>query len=371
MKNLFFYGTLRHVPLLEVVLGRAVAQTDLAEAVLPGYVSLCSTDGLFPVLRGAASGETTGVIVRGLTEDDIARLDFYEGGFDYDLRAVTLASGEVAEVYLPADTVVATDASWQLSPWEVQWAALTVAAAEEVMGLYGQVSVQEVARLFPRIRARAWSRILAAQGRHGVDVARGTLDIRSRRRAYSNFFALDEITLRHQTFAGGMSDVLDRAVFVSTDSAIVLPYDPVRDRVLLVEQVRLGPIGRGDPVQWQMEPVAGLIDPGETPEETAHREAQEEAGLRFDRLEAVGECYASPGATTDFFHLFVGLCDLPDDAAGLGGAEAEGEDIRGHVMRFDALLDLAETRRTANAPLTLLTYWLSHHRARLQGTAPS
>ena len=68
---------------------------------------------------------------------------------------------------------------------------------------------------------------------------------------------------------------------------------------------------------------------------------------------------------TDFFYLFVGLCDLPDDITGVGGASEEGENIRSHVMSFDALLKMAEARETANAPLTLLVYWLAHHRDHL------
>lgn len=179
---------------------------------------------------------------------------------------------------------------------------------------------------------------------------------------------MDEIELRHETFDGGMSDGMERAVFVSSDAAIVLPYDPVRDRVLLVEQVRLGPIGRDDPVRWQMEPVAGLIDPGETPEQAARREGAEEAGLVFGALEPVGECYASPGAATDFFHLFVGMCDLPDGSAGIGGEEQEGENIRSHLIPFSDLLALADDRRVANAPLALLAFWLARHRARLRGS---
>ncbi|MEP4246305.1 NUDIX domain-containing protein [Tateyamaria sp.] len=366
MKNLFFYGTLRHRALLETVIGRAGDGLDVARAVLPDHAVLAARDGPFPVLIRDPASRAEGIVVRGLTDQDIARFDFYEAGFDYDLQRLTLESGEVAEVYVPAPDAWATDGPWDLDAWVRDWAGMSVAAAHEVMDGFGTLTPKEISDRFARIRTRAWSNVLAQNSRHGAGVLRGKVEIINRKRAHTNFFGLDEISLRHETFDGAMSDPVQRAVFISSDATIVLPYDPVRDRVLLVEQIRLGPIGRGDPVVWQMEPVAGLIDPGETPEAAAHREAQEEAALTFSSLEAVGECYASPGAATDFFHLFVGLCDLPDTAHRIGGEADEGENIRSHILSFDELLTLAEDRRTANAPLTLLTYWLAHHRARLR-----
>lgn len=368
MNTLFFYGTLRHIPLLETVIGRHAGRLDLASAVLPGHAALAARDGPFPVLMDDPVAEAMGIVVRGLSEQDITRLNFYEAGFDYDLRRLTLKSGEVADVYVPTPGAWKTEGPWALDVWTRDWAEMSVATAREVMDGFGTFTPQDIAARFPRIRARAWSNVLAQGSRHGAGVLRGRVEVLDRKRAHTNFFGLDEISLRHETFDGQMSDPVERAVFVSSDATIVLPYDPVRDRVLLVEQIRLGPIGRRDPVMWQMEPVAGLIDPGETPEAAAHREAQEEAALTFSSLEAVGECYASPGATTDFFHLFVGLCDLPDTAPRIGGEESEGENIRSHILSFDGLLALAEDRRTANAPLTLLTYWLAHHRARLRVT---
>ncbi|MFL4471229.1 NUDIX domain-containing protein [Tateyamaria armeniaca] len=366
MKTLFFYGTLRHLPLLECVMGQSADQLDFDPAVLPDHIALSARDGPYPVLTPSKGASTQGVVVRGLSDRDIARLDYYEGGFGYDLERLTLADGTEADVFLPTPDVRAMDAPWDFADWETHWAAMSVAAAEEVMAGFGTLPRDVIATRFPQIRKRAWSRVLAQNGRHGAGVLKGNVDILNRQRAHTAFFGFDEVQLRHETFDGGTSKVLDRSIFVSSDAAIVLPYDPVRDRILLVEQLRMGPIGRHDPVVWQMEPVAGLIDPGETAADTARREAEEEAGLTLHRLEEVGECYASPGATTEFFNLFVGLCDLPETAPRICGKTSEGEDIRTHVMSFDALLELAEARRTANAPLTLLTYWLAHHRTRLR-----
>ncbi len=365
MAQCFLYGALRHQPLLELVLGRSL-DLGLIETALPDYAVRSVSGGIYPVIQQAAGQVAPGVLATDLTDADLARLDFYAGGLGCKATDVTLADGSQALAYLPSSDRAADGDSWSLDRWVERWSPLVMVAAEEAMSYFGSRSAEELAGLFHRILARATTRLIAREGSHDPLALRGTVDVIERRRAYSSFFALDEFTLSHQRFDGQMSDPIDRAVFVSTDAAIVLPYDPVRDRVLLVEQVRLGPLGRGDPALWQLEPVAGLIDPGETPEETAHREAQEEAGLTFHGLELVGRNYASPGAATDFFHLYVGLCDLPDDARRSGGVDSEGENIRTHILSFDALLERSETHVTANAPLNLLTYWLGFHRDRLR-----
>ncbi|MEO1778103.1 MAG: NUDIX domain-containing protein [Pseudomonadota bacterium] len=363
--SMFFFGTLRHLPLLSIVLGRPLDSLDVRDDALADYRVDAVAEGPFPMLRHDPGARAPGVVVSGLTDTDRARLDYYEAGFHYDVLPCTTVGGVDAHVYMADANTWTAAGLWALDDWVAHWGAMTEFAAQEVMAGFGSVTSDKVARRFPRIRARAWSKVLAQRGRHGQGTLAGRVEIARRVQAYSNFFALEDLTLRHEQFDGTMSEPLDRAVFVSTDAAILLPYDPVRDRVLLVEQIRMGPIARSDPMVWQLEPVAGLIDPGETPEAAACREALEEAHLTLGHLEPVGECYASPGAATDFFHLFVGLCDLPDDAAQIGGAVDEGENIRSHLMSFDDLLAMAEDRRTANAPLTLLIYWLAHHRARL------
>jgi nudix-type nucleoside diphosphatase (YffH/AdpP family) len=180
------------------------------------------------------------------------------------------------------------------------------------------------------------------------------------------YFRSEARRLRYPNFGGGMSDEVRREVFVATDAALVLPYDPVRDRVLLVEQFRMGPYGRGDPRPWMLEPVAGRVDPGETPEDAARRECAEEAGLTDIRLERIGSYYCTPGYSTEYFHNYVGIADLPDDLPRFGGLELEAEDIRLHLLDFAAAMHLIETGEADNGPLILSLMWLARERDRLR-----
>src|SRR5205823_13350526 len=65
-----------------------------------------------------------------------------------------------------------------------------------------------------------------------------------------------------------------------------------------------------------IEAPAGLIDDGETPEETARRELREECGLEADGWEVLGSAWSSPGVTNERIHLFLatGLRHVDGDA---------------------------------------------------------
>ncbi|NNE53257.1 MAG: NUDIX domain-containing protein [Sulfitobacter sp.] len=366
MRNLFFYGTLRHMPLLEIVLGKDTDALDFAQATLPGFEVSSVAEGPFPMIAEKAGAEARGLLVRGLSDADIARLDFYEGGFAFDLVLAPLSDGQQTEVYVPKPGLWTPDGPWDLDRWARDWGALSCHAAWEVMSLMGRRSREEVAQIFSRIRARATARVNAETARHGEGTTQGRIDIDRRNRVYARFYALDELALRFERFDGSMSERVERAIFIGSDAAILLPYDPVRDRVLLIEQVRMGPLARGDKGVWMLEPIAGNIDPGEDPETTARREAMEEAGLEISQLETIAEVYASPGNATEFFYIYLGIADLPDDITGTGGVETEHEDIRSHLLPFEDLIAMADRFSFGNAPLVLAVNWLARHRDRLR-----
>ena len=242
------------------------------------------------------------------------------------------------------------------------------ALADAVMAGFGQLSPAVVRRRLGSLRVEAASRIRAAgAARRGLRLGGGGVTVAATRQAHAGFFALDLLDLTHDRFDGGTSPVVRREVLVLGDAVTVLPYDPLRDRVLLIEQFRMGPFGRGDPLPWQLEAIAGRIDPGETPEDCARREAVEEAGLVLGRLERVAEYYPSPGAVTEYIYSFVALCDLPDGSAGVFGQADEAEDIRGHLVAFDSFMAAVAGGEVANAPLILTAFWLQRERGRLRG----
>lgn len=242
-----------------------------------------------------------------------------------------------------------------------------LALARGVMAAMGHLTPADLRRRMPSLRVAAASRTRAASAAgRGLRAGSGEVTVETVETAHAGFFGLEVQRLRFRRFDGAMSEPIRREVFVAGDAVTVLPYDPLRDRVLLVEQFRAGPLGRGDPLPWSLEAIAGRIDPGEAPEDAARREAVEEAGLKLGRLEKVAEYYPTPGAMTEYIYSYIAICDLPDGAAGVFGMAGEAEDIRGHILGFGEFMALVGSGEVANAPLLLTAFWLQRERDRLR-----
>ena len=188
----------------------------------------------------------------------------------------------------------------------------------------------------------------------------------AKRLVYKGFFSVEEHDLTYQKFNKEQSNVVTRSTIVSSDAVIVLPYDPVNDRILLIEQFRAGPYVKGDENPWVLEPIAGLIDEKETPENAGIREAQEEAHLEIKRLELVARSYPSPGISTEFFHQYIGIVELLDSSDLIAGLSSENEDIRSHIFEYEQFFEMIESGKVKVGPLILLGLWLSKNRKRLR-----
>jgi len=193
----------------------------------------------------------------------------------------------------------------------------------------------------------------------------GKVEIVSRSIAYDGFFKLEKYRLRHQLFKGGMSDEMSRELFERGHAVAVLPYDPLRDELVLLEQFRIGALAdsRGP---WLTEIVAGMIEHGETPEQVAKREAIEEAGCELLELLPILDYYVSPGGTSETIQLYCGLVDTSKVQEGIYGLDEEHEDIRVVKVNFEQAVAQLEQGQINSAAPIIAIQWLMMNRDTLR-----
>ena len=370
---LFVYGTLRHPKVLEAVVGR---MPDARPARLSGYGVREIAGTSDPAIHPDPVSVVDGLILDGLTAEEHLRIDYYEGDGEYERRSVRVETGAgavEAEVFLPTAKQAPPAGPWIFERWSERYGDAMAYAAAEIMAVRDRFSAAEMDRRYPMMLFRAHATARAAREPAPTELrssfAAADVDVVGTSQPYTEYFAVVERDVRFPLLGGGRSAPVRRAAFVMGDAVTVLPYDPVRDCVLLVEQFRFGPFMRGDPRPWCLEAIAGRIDPGETPEAAARREAEEEARIRMGAMHEVARYYPSTGAVTEWLVSYVGIADLPDSAAVIAGEEAESEDIKGHVIPFERLGQLMATGEVANAPLILTAQWLTLNRDRLRGLA--
>lgn len=194
-----------------------------------------------------------------------------------------------------------------------------------------------------------------------MDFQFGAGDVRiiEQAQAYSGHFSLRRLRLQHRLFGGGWSETLPREVFDRGDAVGILPWDPQRDELVMLEQFRVGAM-RDDDNPWMLELVAGVVEPGESDAAVALREAQEEAALEVLALEPVACFYPSAGACSEQVRLFIGRVHS-DSAGGVHGCADEGEDIRVHVLPRLQVLDWLAAGKISNGHTLIALQWLQIH----------
>ncbi|ARO14698.1 ADP-ribose pyrophosphatase [Ketogulonicigenium robustum] len=253
----------------------------------------------------------------------------------------------------------------RVSGARVDAATLALALRELALGRWPA----DLPAMMPRVLARAAAQALAQGSQRPLSITRQPAhDFRWRDAAplVGSFHRMAQIAVDYKRFDGSDSGPQLRDVLVVGDAALMLPYDPRLDRVLLVEQIRPGPLRRADPQPWLLEPVAGLVDAGEAPADAARRELIEEAQLSTVSLVDVGGYYPSPGASSEYFHCFIAITDLPDHHPAFGGLPEEAEDLRLHILPFVQALDAVDSGEINAGPLQLLLLQLARRREGLR-----
>ncbi|SDF72464.1 ADP-ribose pyrophosphatase [Limimonas halophila] len=190
------------------------------------------------------------------------------------------------------------------------------------------------------------------------------VEIVSAETPYDGYFRIDRYQLRHRLHDGGWSGTMTREVFERGHAVAVLPYDPVRESVVLLRQFRVPALAAGK-AAWQTEVVAGIIEAGEDPEAVARRETVEECGLEARDLRLIHHYLVSPGGTTETVRLYAAVVDSTH-AGGTHGVAAEHEDIEAVAVGFEQAQAMLADGTIDNAPAIIALQWLALNRESLR-----
>lgn len=189
-------------------------------------------------------------------------------------------------------------------------------------------------------------------------------EIIEREAVYQGIFSLARYRIKHKLFNGNWSDIVQRELLERKSAVGVLPYDPVRDEVVLIEQFRPGPVTHSaNP--WLIEIVAGIYDNDEQPEQVAIRETEEEAGCDILDLHPICDYFVSPGGSNEHIYLFCGRVDA-SKATGIHGLVEEHEDIRAFTLPAEEAFALWQRGEIKTGPASIGLLWLQIHQQQLR-----
>jgi ADP-ribose pyrophosphatase len=183
---------------------------------------------------------------------------------------------------------------------------------------------------------------------------------------YQGYFRIKKYRLRHRLFRGGWSAPISREIFERGHAVGVLLFDPQLNKIVLIEQLRMGAYGKTDN-PWLLELVAGMVGKDEVSEAVAIRETKEETGLNVLDLIPICDYWVSPGGSTEKVTLFCGRVDASQIHTGdIHGLAEENEDIRVQVMNVAEVYAALANGHINNSLSIIALQWFQLHEKKVR-----
>jgi nudix-type nucleoside diphosphatase (YffH/AdpP family) len=183
--------------------------------------------------------------------------------------------------------------------------------------------------------------------------------IESKRLILDDFFKVEEAKLQYELFNGEMSIPVRRLSLERGGSVAVLIFNLDTQKLILINQFRYPAHKNGQ--GWMTEIIAGMVDDGETPEESAQRELLEEAGLTISSFEHICDFYPSPGGSSE--RIFLYYAEVSGEFAiysKTGGLAGHGEDIMTMEVTLEEALNKIKAGEIIDAKTIMGIFWLEN-----------
>ena len=143
MTNVFLYGTLCDRELLEICIGRSLDNVKLVNAELENHSVFWVKNKNFPVIKFNRGSFAKGLVVLDIEDHELEWLNFYEGGFNYELTKSDIILKKrnyyskknklEAYVYFNNDEKFEIGKDWDLNEWQRRYGLISRLAAKEYM----------------------------------------------------------------------------------------------------------------------------------------------------------------------------------------------------------------------------------------------
>ncbi|HEY8613771.1 MAG TPA: NUDIX domain-containing protein [Roseomonas sp.] len=178
-------------------------------------------------------------------------------------------------------------------------------------------------------------------------------------------YPVQRVRFRYRKRDGTLSGPLTWELLRRGQATVILPWDPMTDRIALIEQFRLPALAAGEEPRMTELP-AGMVEEGEDPMETARRELEEETGLACARMERIGVYMLMQGAADERVHFHLAEVSLHGEPGMVGGLDSENEETAVTVVEAAEAFAMVAENRIRNAPAALALLWLQVNHARLR-----
>lgn len=192
------------------------------------------------------------------------------------------------------------------------------------------------------------------------------VSIEQKRYLFDDFFKVEEAYLRFEQFNGKMSEPVRRLNMERGNSVAVLVLNKNNNKLIMVSQFRYPTYQNGH--GWTIEIIAGMVDPGETPEQTIRRELEEETGLNIEIFEPIATFYPSPGGSSELIYLY--YSEVSGEQAKYketGGLLTYGEDVKAIELSLEDALAKIRSGEIVDAKTIISIYWLENRHLKIPG----
>lgn len=187
------------------------------------------------------------------------------------------------------------------------------------------------------------------------------VSIEEKKTIFDDFFKVEEAYLRFEQFNGQMSPRIRRLNMERGNSVAIVILNKDTNQLVMVTQFRYPTYQNGD--GWTIEIIAGMVDPGETPEQTLKRELDEEIGLKLETFERIAAFYPSPGGSSEQIHLY--YAEVSGEKAKYkqtGGLLSHGEDVKAIELSLQDALSKVKSGEIVDAKTIIGVYWMENRR---------